>query len=440
MKYRILLRFLHGLIGIKRFFWWLGTRFSFVLGKIVVVLATIAAWLQYRASSFFKKIGVPRNWLFKRNFLQIIVFIILAAAVLPESKVFATKNLAFSGQKTQAFQFFGYDQEAEIEEVGITVDAPQDIPSWRTGVIGQDVGVTPSGVVALPDQNFGQTLAGGTAIGKPVIMPGSSIGVKRFEETMYIVQPGDSLGVIAQAFDVSVASIMWDNNLTLRSLIKPGDTLKVPPVDGVMHTIKKGDTIKKIAQLYTADTAKIIDFNHLKPDGTDLKIGERIVVPDGQPQKSQIVAVPRSRYITTPAASHIATPPNSLAAAGSSGYIWPSGSHTITQYFGLSHHAIDIGGPWQTPTYAAAAGVVEKSQCGWNSGYGCYVIIDHGNGIKTLYGHHSQLLVSPGDYVDQGQVIALMGNTGNVRGVTGIHLHFEVQRNGIRVNPLGYVR
>jgi murein DD-endopeptidase MepM/ murein hydrolase activator NlpD len=112
----------------------------------------------------------------------------------------------------------------------------------------------------------------------------------------------------------------------------------------------------------------------------------------------------------------------------------------ITQYFGWTHHAIDIAGPFETPTYAAKAGTVEKAQCGWNSGYGCYVIIDHGNGIKTLYGHHSRLLVSPGEYVETGQTIALMGNTGKVRGRTGIHVHFEIIKNGVRVNPLGYVR
>jgi murein DD-endopeptidase MepM/ murein hydrolase activator NlpD len=68
------------------------------------------------------------------------------------------------------------------------------------------------------------------------------------------------------------------------------------------------------------------------------------------------------------------------------------------------------------------------------------VVIDHGGGIKTLYGHHSKLLVSPGDQVDTGQTIALMGNTGRVYGRTGIHLHFEIRVNGVRVNPLGYVK
>jgi murein DD-endopeptidase MepM/ murein hydrolase activator NlpD len=84
--------------------------------------------------------------------------------------------------------------------------------------------------------------------------------------------------------------------------------------------------------------------------------------------------------------------------------------------------------------------VVEKSQCGWNSGYGCVIIIDHGGGIKTLYGHNSRLLVNVGDHVEAGQTIGLMGNTGNVRGRTGIHLHFEVWVNGVRTNPFKFVK
>ena len=69
------------------------------------------------------------------------------------------------------------------------------------------------------------------------------------------------------------------------------------------------------------------------------------------------------------------------------------------------------------------------------SGYGYYVLLDHGNGIYTLYGHNSQLLVSTGEYVSQGQTIAYAGATGYA---TGAHCHFEVRVNGTRVDPLGY--
>jgi len=80
---------------------------------------------------------------------------------------------------------------------------------------------------------------------------------------------------------------------------------------------------------------------------------------------------------------------------------------------------------------------VIKSQCGWNGGYGCYIILDHGGGVHTLYGHASLLYVSIGESVTQGQTIALMGSTGRS---TGPHVHFEVRRGGVRENPLQYVK
>jgi murein DD-endopeptidase MepM/ murein hydrolase activator NlpD len=137
----------------------------------------------------------------------------------------------------------------------------------------------------------------------------------------------------------------------------------------------------------------------------------------------------------------IAVPPSSRQTPTVSGFVWPTAVHLVTQYFTWQHHGIDIaGGSFSTPNYAAKAGVVEKAQCGWNSGYGCEIIINHGGGIKTLYGHNSKLLVSVGDKVVAGQTIGMMGNTGNVRGRTGIHLHFEVLVNGARTNPFQFVK
>ncbi len=442
MKYVILLRFLRILVYIKRAFWWLGAKMAFVLGKIFFQGATIVAFFRYKAQSFFKKIGVPQSWLLKRNFLQLVIFLILGVAVLPESKVSANKNLAFAGQKTQAYQLLGVPDEVDIEEVSSDVYVgAQDVPSWRAGALDlQFVGENPGeGVIYNP--SYSGAVAGGTAIMKPIILPGSALlADKRQEVTSYIIQSGDSLSEIAQAYGVSVATIMWENNLTLRSLIKPGDVIRVPPTSGIMHTVKKGDTIKKIAALYAAEQGRIISFNHLSEDGTDLQVGERIMVPGGEKINTAVSAPKTPIRNTTQVATHIAAPPSSAAAPSASGYVWPSGAKTITQYYGIRHHALDIAGPWQTPTYAVRAGVVEKSQCGWNSGYGCEIIINHGNGIKTLYAHHSKLLVSVGESVTAGQTIGLMGNTGNVRGVTGIHLHFEVLRNGARVNPLLYVK
>jgi murein DD-endopeptidase MepM/ murein hydrolase activator NlpD len=113
----------------------------------------------------------------------------------------------------------------------------------------------------------------------------------------------------------------------------------------------------------------------------------------------------------------------------------------ITSTFGMRYHpvlhvrklhtGVDFGAPRGTPIHAAAAGVVIIA--GYNRGYGNCVIIDHGGGISTLYGHCSSLAVSEGQSVKQGQVIGRVGSTGYA---TGPHLHWEVRRNGTPVRPL----
>ena len=115
-------------------------------------------------------------------------------------------------------------------------------------------------------------------------------------------------------------------------------------------------------------------------------------------------------------------------------------SGTITSRFGIrsrdNHKGIDIGASKGTAIYAAASGTVSVSQYGYGGGYGNYIILSHGNGIQTLYGHCSELCVSEGEYVSQGQLIAKVGSTGNS---TGNHLHFEVRVNGVAQDPQNYV-
>ena len=98
------------------------------------------------------------------------------------------------------------------------------------------------------------------------------------------------------------------------------------------------------------------------------------------------------------------------------------------------HTGIDIPVPTGSPILAADSGVVIRA--GWVNGYGYTVIIDHGNGVSTLYGHNSRLVVSTGQYVEKGQQISRAGSTGNS---TGPHCHFEIRVNGSAVNPSRYV-
>ena len=104
--------------------------------------------------------------------------------------------------------------------------------------------------------------------------------------------------------------------------------------------------------------------------------------------------------------------------------------------WGSSHKGIDIGANKGTSIKAAASGTVTISSYGYNGGYGNYVMISHGNGVQTLYGHCSKLYVSVGQKVSQGETIAAVGSTGRS---TGNHLHLEIRVNGVAQNPLNYV-
>lgn len=152
----------------------------------------------------------------------------------------------------------------------------------------------------------------------------------------------------------------------------------------------------------------------------------------------EIVTEPVNEVITISTAKASFTEIVRQAAQG--GYLWPIARNAevrqyISTYYGESgHKGIDIASKQGTPIYASQGGTVVAAT--YESGYGNYVLIDHGNGVKTRYAHASKLLVSVGETVAQGQTIALCGTTGRS---TGPHLHFEVLVNGSFANPLKFV-
>ena len=132
-----------------------------------------------------------------------------------------------------------------------------------------------------------------------------------------------------------------------------------------------------------------------------------------------------------------------FSGSSDSGFGWPCYG-PLTSYFGYrddvpigstNHGGIDIGCDYYTPIYASRSGYV-SSATGWSGGYGYAVYLIHDSGYSTVYGHNSEILVSPGEYVEQGQIIAYAGSTG---WSTGPHCHFEVRINGVQVDPLNYL-
>jgi murein DD-endopeptidase MepM/ murein hydrolase activator NlpD len=152
---------------------------------------------------------------------------------------------------------------------------------------------------------------------------------------------------------------------------------------------------------------------------------------------SSLAAKLRSRSDVPSSSSSSSSGSASPSAPSSSGLIWPV-SAPITSPFGMRwgtlHPGIDLGAPYGSAIHAAGNGVVVW--CGWMSGYGNLVMIDHGGGIATAYGHQSRIAVGCNQQVSQGQVIGYVGSTGYS---TGPHLHFEVRVNGTPVDPLGYL-
>jgi murein DD-endopeptidase MepM/ murein hydrolase activator NlpD len=244
----------------------------------------------------------------------------------------------------------------------------------------------------------------------------------------YEVKPGDTLSSIADKFDVSVDTILWQNDLTSKDSIKPGQTLEILPVTGIAHAVRKGDTVYSVAKKYDVDPQQIVNypFNSYVNDETfELAIGQTLVVPDGA--KPNVVPVsPRIRQIT----------PDAGTVVASGNFVWPA-SGKITQYFVWYHKALDIANNAAPNILATDSGTVVVA--GWldNYGYGNRVVIDHGNGFRTLYAHLSRIYVVPGQSVNRGDAIGKMGSTGRS---TGIHLHFEVLQNGVNLSPLSVLQ
>lgn len=235
--------------------------------------------------------------------------------------------------------------------------------------------------------------------------------------TEYIVESGETLSGIANKFNVSLDTILWANDLDKRAYIQPGQKLVIPPVSGVIHHVKSGDTVSSIAQTYKGKASEIIVFNNLSGEG-DIFIGDILIVPNGKMPPPSVQYTPQ--YV--PLADSYFICPISAPCRVTQGLHW--------------YNAIDFShGKCGEPIYAAAAGTVLKvkltnSTSRWAfGGAGNYLTILHPNGVVTMYGHLANSFVNPGDYVSQGQVIALMGGQPGTAGAglsTGCHLHFGV--------------
>lgn len=240
------------------------------------------------------------------------------------------------------------------------------------------------------------------------------------------MQADDTVASIAAQFNISTNTVLWANGLSSDSIIKPGDYLTILPTTGVLHTVTAGDTLLAVADRYDVDAQDIAVYNNLADTDT-LAVGQKLIIPDGYLKPEPPPAAPSGETELADSSE----PPPPAPDAEESGFVWPTTSRHISQYFRWGHTGIDLDNQSRPPVYAAAAGTVEFA--GWLGGYGKLVIVNHGNGLSTYYAHLDQTHVSEGQPIAKGTAVGKMGSTGRS---TGPHVHFEVRKNGRPVNPL----
>ena len=240
----------------------------------------------------------------------------------------------------------------------------------------------------------------------------------------HVVAQGETVSQIALRYGVSTSTVTVSSGVRNPDRIYPGQTMAFPSVDGVIYRVRSGDSLSSVATLHQVTVEAIAGANNIS-DPKSLQTGQLLVVPGG-----------RVRTAVTAAAGTSSSKSTAPAASGGT-LAWPvlgSVSSRFGPRWGHTHSGVDIAAAYETTIHAAAAGKVIF--VGWYGQYGRCVILDHGGGLTTLYGHASSILVHTGDHVQRGDAIAEVGSSGNS---TGPHLHFEVRVVGEPRNPLNYL-
>ncbi len=281
----------------------------------------------------------------------------------------------------------------------------------------------------------------------------------RIDVIQYTVQIGDSVFGIAEKFNLNPSTILFGNYDTLKDnphLLKPEQVLNILPVDGTYHQWVGGgaESLSGIGTYFGVDPEIIVNFpgNHLDPetvgdyDNASIPAGTWLIIPGGKRDFTSWYApigVTRSSPATTRVLGLGACGAISGGSVGYGTFIWPTPKHYISGYQyspDTNHPAIDIGGNLGDAVAAMDAGVIVYA--GWNDwGYGNLIIVDHGDTAtgswQSLYAHLDAVLVSCGQSVGQGELIGLLGSTGNS---SGPHLHLELMNLEYgKVNPLNFL-
>lgn len=347
-----------------------------------------------------------------------------------------------TSERAEFIEEFSDPQDAASYIVASDVSDPGILDGSLVQASGDALALEASPGLYRADGAFALSTSASFVSGGGVTSSGTQAVPARTEVVAYAVESGDTLSGIAEKFGINLNTLLWANNLTVRSVLKPGQSLTILPVSGVMHTVKSGDTLLAIAKKYSVDASAISSFNNFPSDGA-LQVGQKFVIPGGI-----VSAAPRTTTTASVAVKDIFT----SAPSGSQGntkpgdgmsMVWPTDLPTIVRGLSWFHTGYDIDcsghadGTSTNDNYAAADGVVIYA--GAKRGYGNTVEIDHGNGLITRYGHFHALYVESGQTVNAGDPLGRCGSTGNS---SGTHLHFEVIDAATKkfLNPANYIR
>ena len=276
--------------------------------------------------------------------------------------------------------------------------------------------------------------AGAQAIVRHIVLKTNISSSTNYNIVEYTVARGDSVFGIAKGHNIKPETLLWANYDTLQDSpdsIRVGQKLNIPPTDGVYYKWQEGDTLDSIAKKFETNVDDILNWpgNNIDLTNPNIKPDTYVMVPGGHREFVQWIVPTVARGRSGTAAVNGAA--CGAGPVGSTAFVWPTGNHFLSgnEYWD-GHLGIDIAAGLGAPIWAADAGVVTMAQV--YGGYGNMVMIDHGNGYITVYGHLSQINVVPCQGIGAGQLIGLAGSTGNS---TGPHLHFEVRKDGGFVNP-----
>ena len=262
------------------------------------------------------------------------------------------------------------------------------------------------------------------------------------EEKKYAIQEGDVLETIAQSNGIKLADLLELNpGLTEDSLLQIGQEVNITALKPFIEVIVDKEVNQKeeipFANEVVEDSSMPKGETKEKQQGQN---GSRSVTYAISEQNGVTVKKEQSneQILQQPVNHIVVKGTKEIPSRGEGSFAWPTvGGYVSSQMgyrWGKMHKGIDIARPSDKTIKAADNGVVVSA--GWDGGYGNKIVIDHQNGLRTLYGHMSSINVTVGQTVSKGTAIGVMGATGDA---TGVHLHFEVYKNGSLVNPLSYL-